>query len=218
MKTLVLPLVVTLCGFLSSTKTQAQPPDGKGEKAWEVVRAGKAGLAVPKGWRAITAPSPRMVLYRKGDGLGVPAVDETGSPLQIGLSVEKYPGTKDSLAEGIKALLAAAKRNPRLELVGKESVEGLKLADGAEAKLLITEFIKEKSQRSLQVKMLVKDADSNGWVISGFIVGGKDSRIPTPNSDIAKWLRAHLTSFCLDAGKVDEAKVKAAHETRAKKE
>jgi hypothetical protein len=195
-------------------RVPAQATDEKAEKPWEVVRIGTGAVAVPKGWRSIRTLPPRMVLYRQGDGIGVPATDETGSPLQIGMTVEKYPNTKQSPAEGARALLEAVKKNPRFELVGKEKVEDLKLADGSEARLLTTELIKDKERRSLQMKLLVKDADSNGWVISGFIVGGKASKLPTPGSDLAQWLRAHLASFCLNADKLDEAKLKEAYKRR----
>ena len=51
-------------------------------------------------------------------------------------------------------------------------------------------------------------------VLSGFLVGGKDSKIPNSASDIAKWLRAHVTSFCLDGKKLDEKKLTEANKGR----
>ena len=55
------------------------------------------------------------------------------------------------------------------------------------------------------MKLLAKDDASDRWVVSGWIVGGKNSKIPTPNSSVAKMLRAHLTSFGFDAGQVAQS-------------
>src|SRR5262249_32486129 len=116
----------------------------------------------------------------------------------------------------IDGLVKAAQRNRRLKQVGKESIDTLKLADGNDAMFLTMEFIKDKDRHSLQMKMLVKDKDANGWVISGFIVGGKDSKIPTLESDVSKWLRAHLESFVFDANKLDDKKLREMYDRREK--
>jgi len=195
---------------------EKRAPPQRAEKPWEVVRMGGASIAVPKDWRVVRSPQRQMVLFRQGDGIGVPAVDETKSPLQIGLTVERFPKTTESLKEGIDGLLKATQKNRRLEQIGKESIDSLKLADGNDAMLLGMEFIKDMDRHSLQMKMLVKDKDANGWVISGFIVGGKDSKIPTPDGDLAKWLRAHLESFVFDASKLDEKKLREMYDRREK--
>jgi hypothetical protein len=143
------------------------------EPRWETVAIGSGKLAVPKGWRAFDGIQPRMVIYRQGDGIGVPKVDETGSPLQIGLTVEKLSASKESVQEIMDRLAEQAKKAPRLELVGKESVEDLKLADGAAGKFLTAEFIKEGSRRSLQMKLVVQDGDGTAWIVSGYVVGGR---------------------------------------------
>ena len=158
-----------------------------------------------------------MVLFRQGDGIGVPPVDETGSPLQIGLTVERFPNTKQSPKEGAEALLKNAKRSGRLELVSN-AMEDITLADGTTAVLLTTEFIKEKHRRSLQMKLVTKDKDGNGWVTSAFLVGGKDSQWPTKDSAPATWLKAHVISFVLEPDAMDEAKLTAAYEERDKAE
>jgi hypothetical protein len=116
----------------------------------------------------------------------------------------------------IDGLVKGAKASPQLEMVGKELIEPIKLADGTEAMLLTAEFIKEKRRRSLQMKLVVKGSDSAYWVVSGFLVGGKESKTPTPGSERSKWLRSHLVSFIFDQKKLDESKLRTAYESRGK--
>lgn len=202
----IVPIVVAL------TQSAARADEAR----WEVVAVGSGKLAVPKSWRNLDGIQPRLVIYRQGDGIGVPRVDETDSPLQIGLIVEKLPASKESVKEIMDRLAEQAKKVPRLELVGKESIEDLKLVDGVAAKVLTAEFIKEGSRRSLQMKLVVKDADGTAWIVSGHLVGGKDSKWPKPDSKYAKWLRAHLTSLSLDAEKFAKDRIEAAYAEVAK--
>jgi hypothetical protein len=189
-----------------------EKPDNQGiVNPWEVVQLGGASIAIPREWRDVPVKENRTLLYRQGDGIGVPAMDETQAPLQIGMTVEKFARTKESLKEGIDGLVRAAKKNRHLKQVGKESIDSLKLSDDSDAMLLVMEFIKDQDRRSLQMKMVVKDNDANVWVVSGFVVGGKDSKIPNSESDIAKWLRGHVTSFCLNGKKLDEKKLTEAN-------
>jgi hypothetical protein len=191
--------------------------DKDGEEPWETISVGPSKIAVPKDWRNFDKIKPNMPVYRQGDGIGVPALDETEAPLQVGMTVVKIPGSKESVKETMSGLVAEAKKARRLELVGKESVETIKLSDGTEAMLLKAEFIKGGSRRSFQMKLVAKDADANAWIISGHLVGGKESKWPTAESDLAKWLEAHLTSFSMDEKKFNAEKVKAAYKDRNKK-
>lgn len=192
----------------------ARAADRAAETPWELAAVGPGKIAVPKGWRSFDNIHPRMVLFRSGDGIGVPASDETNAPLQIGLTVETFPGAKEPIKYIMESLVQQAKKAPRLELVGKESVEAIKPSDGSEALFLTAEFIKEGHRRSLQMKMVVKDADSTAWIVSGHLVGGKESKWVTPKSILAKWLRAHLTSLSWEEKKFDEAKLRAAYKER----
>jgi hypothetical protein len=209
-------ILLSLIGA-STRALPARAADKGAEQPWELVSLGPGKIAVPRGWRSIEKIKPNMPLYRQGDGIGVPALDETKSPLQIGLTAEKFANSKESVKEIMNGLVEGAKKAPGLELVGKESVEVVKLSDGTEAMLLKAEFIKQGSRRSLQMKLVTKDADSNAWIISGHIVGGKESKWPTVGSSLAKWLEAHLTSFTLDEKKLDVDKLKAAYKDRDKK-
>jgi hypothetical protein len=212
LRLLILSAFITiLVGSLASRAQAPQklPPAEKGGKPWEVISFEGGAIAVPRGWREFPSLG-RMVLHRQGDGVGVPALDENREPLQTGLTVEKFPNTKESPKEGVQGLLRQLKRNRGLQLVGKEAVEPLKLSDGTEAMLLTVELLKGKDRRSLYMKMAVNDKDGNGWIITGYLVAGKASKIPSPDSELAKWLRAHVTSFCLDKAKLNEDNLKKA--------
>lgn len=212
---LQLSRILLLCFAVPAiAAASARAAEKEDQTPWEVVPVGSANVAVPRGWRSLDKIKPTMPVYRQGDGVGVPAMDETKAPLQIGMTVEKFPGTRESVKEIMRGLVEGAKKAPRLELVGKESVQDIKLADGTEAMLLKAEFIKEGTRRSLQMKLVAKDAESNAWIVSAHLVGGKESKWPTPDSRLAKWLEAHVTSFCLDEKKFDAAKVKAAYNDR----
>jgi hypothetical protein len=206
----------TLLGVLVLAASSGDAPAAD-EMKWEAVAVGSGKMAVPAGWRSFENIKPGMVLFRQGDGIGVPILDDTRSPLQIGLSVEKIEKSKETVKEVVDGLITAAKKAPRLELIGKETVKDIKLSDGAEAQLLTTQFLKEKRRLSLQMKLVVKDTDANVWIVTGFMVGGKDSRRPTEESDLAGWLRAHMTSLTLDPKKFDEEKINKAYRDREKK-
>jgi hypothetical protein len=157
---------------------------------------------------------PTMPIYRQGDGLGVPAVDETGAPLQIGLTVEKFPPAEESTETIAKELARSATKNPQLKMVGNESVEAVKLSDQTAATLVTTEFIKGGDRRSLQMKLIGKDGKGQIWIVSGFMVGGKESKWPTPKSKLGVWLRAHLVSLTLTGKDIDQKNLEAAYRER----
>lgn len=181
---------------------------------WETVSSEPARIAVPKGWRSFDGIKRTMPLLRQGDGIDLPMVDETGDALQIGLSVERFPAAKESTDTIGRELAKGATKDPRLEMVGKESVEAIKLFDQTEATLVTTEFIKSGSRRSLQMKLIGKDATGQIWIVSGFLVGGKESKWPTPNSKLGVWLRAHVVSLTLTSKDVDPKGLEGAYKAR----
>ena len=67
MKLLRSAILLALLGLIvaETARSKAQPPEEKDEQAWEVVRIGNAGIAVPKRWRVIEARPSQMVLYRQ---------------------------------------------------------------------------------------------------------------------------------------------------------
>jgi hypothetical protein len=180
------------------------------ETPWEEVAVENGRIAIPRGWRAMDFLKPPV--YRVGDGMGtVPVVDETGEPLQVGINVERFPEMSISLERAIDGLIEDAKAGGRLQLVQHE-VEELELADGTAARLLTTQFIKEKTRLSLQMKLVVKDAEATVWVVNGYVVGGRESTWPTPESRLTRWVEAHLKSFTLDGEKFDTEGLRAAYE------
>lgn len=187
------------------------------ERPWDVVSVGRGKIAVPKGWRNLDKVKPGMVIFRQGDGIGVPKEDETGSPLQIGLNIEMFPKIKESLRQIADGLAEEAGKTPQLEMIGKELIEKGRLSDGTESMLLTAEFIKEGDRRSLQMKLVVKDAEATVWIVSGHLVGGKDSRLPAAKSKLAIWLRAHLLSLSLDGRKFDARRLETAYRERDQK-
>jgi hypothetical protein len=187
-----------------------------GATPWETASADPAKVAVPKGWRSMDGIKRTMPIYRQGDGIGVPAVDETGAPLQIGLTVERFPPAEESTETIAKELAKGSMKNPQLEMVGKESVEAINLADQTAATLVTTEFIKGGSRRSLQMKLIGKDSKGQVWIVTGFLVGGKESKWPTPKSKLGTWLRAHVVSLTLAGTEVDQKALEAAYRDRDK--
>jgi hypothetical protein len=202
-----LALALALVVGPAPSSSPAQSP-GSG---WEAIAVGPGKLAIPKGWHNFRGIRPPMIIYRIGDGIGIPLVDETGAPLQMGMTVVKRLAAKGSATEIMDGLVEEAKQAPRLELVGEATVEDVTLADGTTAKLLTAEFIKEGRRRSLQLKLVAKDGQGTAWIVSGFLVSGKESQWPKPGSKYAGWLRAHVASLSLDAEKFDSGPVDAAH-------
>ena len=202
-------LRLALLTLVALVAAQTQAADD--EPPFEVIDVGPGRIAVPRGWRALEGLTGKL-LYRQGDGIGmVPPVDETGAPLQIGMVVDKFESTKESVAEIVNGLVAQAGNDRRLQLVRKETAE-VRLADGTKAMLLRTELLKEKTRRSVQLKLVAKDAESNVWIASAHVVGGKESGWPQIGSTLVKWVEAHLTSFTLDGKKFDAEKVIAAYQ------
>jgi hypothetical protein len=165
----------------------------------EILVENQFTLSVPKGWRSQKSLlSSNMLLFMLGDGKGLPALDENGSPLQVGITVERF-ATEETLDEGIAALVKAAKQASQLRIAAEPTVEETQLRGKTRAKVLTTEFIKPSGRRSLQLKVCLKGRESDAWVVSGWVVAGERSVLPKPDSDLAKRLRALLKTFSLRA-------------------
>jgi hypothetical protein len=206
-------LLFLVCSIVFCTvDSSAQPVE------WEIVTADTAKIAVPREWRNMDGIEVTRPVYRQGDGIGVPSTDETGAPMQIGLTVEKFPISQESTETIAKELVKGATNNPQLVMVGKESAESIILSDQTAATLITTEFIKSGSRRSLYMKLIGKDSKGQVLVVTGYMVSGKGSTWPTPKSKLATWLRAHLVSLTLSGKDVDQKKIEAAYQARDKGE
>jgi hypothetical protein len=203
-------LLLVLANALGIGDTAA-PKSTTANVPWEVAAAGPASLAVPTGWRKLDGIRPNTLLFRQGDGIGIPAQDDTGEPLQAGLVLEQLADAKGSLREVAAGVIAGAKKDARLKLTADPTIEPVKLSDSTDAIVVTSVFLKDGSRRSLQLKLIARGSDSRTWMVSGFLVGGKDSRWCAPGSELAKWLRVHLMSLRLTPGKVDEKPLREAY-------
>jgi hypothetical protein len=193
------------------TSGTAAPKTTPANLLWEVAAVGPASLAVPTGWRKLDGLRPNTLLFRQGDGIGIPAQDDTGEPLQAGLVLEQLADAKGSLRDVAAAVIAGAKKDARLKLTVDSTIEPVKLSDSTDAVVVTSVFLKEGHRRSLQLKVIARGSDSRVWMVSGFLVGGKDSRWCGPGSELAKWLRVHLMSLRLSPGNVDERPLREAY-------
>lgn len=152
-------------------------------------------LKVPSEWRKLDLGG-KFSLFLQGDGIQLPATDE-GSPLQAGLTVERYENIKESVVDGAKKLGEASKQAPRFKALGDPTISQIKLPDGSDAALLTVQGIKDGTRSSLQMKLLVKAEGEVGFVVSAFLVGGEKSKIAVPTSSEAKSLIECLKSISL---------------------
>lgn len=207
------PLRLTvLCLLISSIYGVSPARAIADDVPWDVAAVGEARIAVPEDWTPLDNFPRHMPAYWQGGGF-----DETKSPLQIGMTLEKFPMSGSSLNKIMDGLVANAKSNPRLEMIGEPSIEKVTLSDAREAMLLTAEFIKEGHRRSLQMKLVTKGADSTVWIASGFLVGSKESRWPSAESRLAQWVRAHVLTFTLDPQRVDSDALRSAYKEFAPK-
>ncbi len=200
--TLLLPLA--LASFVSAQ----QAP--RSSDPWQVVRVGPGSIAVPRDWRILDGLRPRTLVFRQGDGIGIPLLDDTGQPLQAGLVVEQHFSAHDDLREIAEESLAGAQGDSRLQPLADPRVEAVKLSDSTDAVFMTSVFLKEGQRRSLQLKLIARSPDSRVWMVSAFLVGGKDSRWCTVDSDLGRWLGAHVLSLTftpktLNAGRLRDA-------------
>jgi predicted HTH transcriptional regulator len=185
------------------------------EKPWEIVTGEGFAIAVPRDWQNLDKFSPRVLVYRQGDGIVVPATDEDEKPIEIGITVEKVK-TERSLEEGARSIVAAAREDSSLEIAARPTFEPIKLADGNDAILVIMEAAKGPERRALYFKMLTKTDQGTAFIAGSFLIAGKNSKIPTIESSLAKWLRAQVTAFVRDPAKLSVEKVKAAYQEKEK--
>src|SRR5687768_9944126 len=106
-----------------STQPSSQP-------AHQVLKGNGFAVAIPTAWRVQRDMQPTMPFYISGDGRGLPALDETGQPLQIGMTIEHWPTVKVSLEERFKSQNESLKKDTRLEPVGAPLVQSITLDDG----------------------------------------------------------------------------------------
>lgn len=187
-------------------------PTTKPAGPWDIVRDKEFTIAIPRGWRkADFLLSPKIRLYLNGDGIGAPMVDETRTPIQIGMMIERYANVKESPVEGAKRNLKNMVRDSRLKPIGKGKVTALKLADGTKGALQTVEFYKGRDRKSFLQKVFAIDKHSTAWVAMAWIVCGRDSKFVKNNPKLVKRLRAYITSMCFDGAKFSDKDLRATH-------
>jgi len=90
-------------------------------------------MIIPSGWRELPINAGAIVFFLNGDGLGFPAIDDTGSPLQVGMTVEKFANLTISLEEWENRLANGFKKDPRLKLKEQKIERDITLSDGLKA-------------------------------------------------------------------------------------
>ena len=174
---------------------------------WDVYRTQQFAVAIPRNWQPQKANSPAMLLYLLRE-----ARDETGEPLKVGLTIERFPGNKDTLDEGVKQLIEHFRADKRWTPQGEIRDEPVSLADGTAARLVTLHARSQDGRRrALQYKLLALDKQRVGIAISAFLTTSAASKMTDPESKIARLLWAHVTSLTLDPAKMNDAALRAAY-------
>src|SRR5439155_6327458 len=71
---IALPMIATemTAVAFAQTKSQTGPASRPAAAPWDIVKGDGFALAVPRGWRKMDGISPRMIVFRQGDGIIVP--------------------------------------------------------------------------------------------------------------------------------------------------
>ena len=129
------------------------------------------------------------------------------------MTVERFPGNRDSLEDGVRKLADKFKADPRWVPQGEVVNDPVKLIDGTPANLLTIELLsKDGLRRALQLKLMTLDKSKVGWVVGGYIVARQDSPLVKPDSKMAGLLRAHVLSFSLDPQRLNDAPLVIAYQ------
>ena len=180
-----------------------------------VIHKGKTwAIAAPTDWRNKSSSlKPPIELYLTGDGCaGIPIVDGTISPLQIGMSVDVLPkgsGTPEELsAQYTRELKSSERFKLRREVV----VDSIQLADGSTALLHSAEFDRiEKRRLSFYYKTISPRKDGHVVVATGWLACGRPGSLFAKKSGILNVLKACVTSLGAESNRVDASSVQKAH-------
>jgi hypothetical protein len=202
--TAILLLLIVIQPPLSSVAAEpSTQPSGA-----HIFETKEFAIALPEGWTAMERlQNERRPLHAPGDGKGIPALDETGAPLQAGIGVEHFQGFKYTLSECVKVQKESIARARNLELIGEPIERSITLADKRPAVLIAFQFVKDGRRHSTQVKLIVKGDGDDHWIASAWAVGSKDSKQLSPDQPLVEWLSAHIETFTLDPSKINRDKL-----------
>lgn len=203
-------LFLVICvTFISYAQDSAKtPPTGT------VIHKGKTwAIVAPSGWRNKSSSlKPPIELYLTGGGrAGIPIVDGTLSPLQIGMSVDVLPkgsGTPEELsAQYTRELKTSGQFKLRHDVV----VATIQLADGSTAILHSAEFDRiDKGLLSFYYKVISPRKDGRVVVATGWLACGKPNSFFARKSGILNVLKTCVTSIASASNKVDTRPVEKA--------
>lgn len=194
---LFISLLLSGCNTVVSKK-----PVSTGEIKVKTVRRPEFGIIVPGKWTD-DGEFGTMKLYMVGDGRGFPVI-EKGNPIQVGLSVDKYVNDTQSFDDFVTELSANITSDRRLEIIEKDIIKSIKLADGTEGSILVILMKKFPRRQRVQIKLVARKNATECWVVTGWIVGGEKSEIAKMGSPEMKRLLDYIKSFVFDVKSIDK--------------
>ena len=163
--------------------------------AGDLVESSGIRIRMPEGWRrAKELETPSRLFHFVGDGRGLSAFDEKGGPLQIGLSVERFPNDK-SVEARIEALKREVKVAPQRTVIGDVETAEVKLDGDRKGTMLYAIFDKDGRRKSFYEILIVPHPQSGTCVVTGWIVASRDSTLPRRGSVLEKRLAAFVQSI-----------------------
>lgn len=171
-------------------------------------------IAAPDNWTILANVRAPVALYLVGDAReGIPMMDGTLSVLKAGLDVEVFPNRADTLKEHVAKDLKELKDSGAFVPLQEPQVQDMTLADGTNAMVLDTEFVrKENGRLSFQTKVYAADSKGRRLVATGFITCSRPGRLSVKAIALPQFLRAYTTSLVLDSAKLSTEPIKAAHQ------
>lgn len=203
-----IPMVtVVLFLVISATCISHAQDSAKVSPTRTVIHKGKTwAIVAPKDWRtsSYTLKSPTES-YLTGDGrAGMPIVDGTLSPLQIGMSVDVLPKGSGTPEEISTQYTRDLKTSGIFKLRHEVAVDSIQLSDGSTALLHSSEFDRvDKGRLSFYYKTISPRKDGRVVVATGWLSCGRPGSLFAKKSGILYVLKACVTSLASESNKVD---------------
>lgn len=185
-------LAVTAAGTLPA-QTPAPPPQASASPELlppgMVIEKAGARIRTPRGWqRHKDLEMGPHLIHLVGDGVGIPPVDDRGSPLQAGLAVERFTDEAASLVARLES--ASARRR-----MGEMEREAVELAGGLRGTVLYSTLARDDGRKSFYEQLVIADPQKGTWLVTAWIVGSADSLLPTRGSALEQRLATFVRSF-----------------------
>ena len=172
-------------------------------EGWTVYTDGTFGMAFPSDWQPLPPSGPARFVAL-GNGIGLPAEDEHGDPLQVGLAVEAWPGPWADLDAFLAEVVTGVEHDPAIEQLHRLTTYDTAICGTWPARMAIFEFDKAGSDRRSQyLKLVALDRAQQGWIALGWSVAGRDSALVKGDGLMVRNLEPWLRSFCPEVDRVD---------------